>query len=182
MERKRPPHGGPESADTGEVRFHYSRNERLQHHSAQLDGNLDQRRRRLNRRLLIILLDIVLVSSVYLIFVFFLQPDDSTATLHGVRFSSQAGYFDQQLLVRVSAERLEEHTRPELISLQVFRETEQGSTDMLAEDLDTLDAEQGALRRFHLQLGPYESPPQQLRIRLELRSDRIDLLPQMDDF
>lgn len=74
MAHNRPSRGGPESEGTGEIRFHYSRGERLQHHSAQATGDSEQRRRRLNKRLLIIVLDILLVSVVYLIFVFFCSP------------------------------------------------------------------------------------------------------------
>ncbi|AFG36878.1 hypothetical protein [Spirochaeta africana] len=181
MAHNRPSRGGPESEGTGEIRFHYSRGERLQHHSAQATGDSEQRRRRLNKRLLIIVLDILLVSVVYLIFVFFLQPDHATADLLGVRFSSQAGYFDDHLLVRVTAERREAYTQPELLELSVYRVGEH-EDELLGDELDTLGEAAGDTRRLHLQLGPYADPPQQIRLQVRLREQEIDLLPAIDDF
>ncbi len=146
---------GMGEVSNGEAHFHYSRDERLKHPSHFGMHDDADRRRQMRRRLYIIILDIVLIIAVYLIYVFFLRPDPSSAELQGVRVHVQAGYFDQNVLVRVDAERTQlagettSLTAPDLMKVQIKDIT---SGDLLAETVDTIDAQAGAERKIYVEL------------------------------
>ncbi|MFW6362848.1 MAG: hypothetical protein ACOC0D_03285 [Spirochaeta sp.] len=171
--------GPTDASGTSQVHFHYDRSERLKHRSAQVDTDHDQRRRKLNRRLIIIVLDILLVSVVYLIFLFFLQPDHSTASVQSVRFSSQANSFDESLLIRVTAERQEQSDSPSLIQIRVIDEQ---TSRVIGEDLDTLGQSEGDSRRFHLQLEDFPEPVESVVIQIEFDENDIELVPTVEEF
>lgn len=174
MSKQQPANRQPETSGTDEVRFHYSRAERTQHRSSFEPIDHDQRRRKLTRRLVIIVLDIVLVSAVYLIYVFFLQPDPSSAQLGGIRVSSNAGYFDNILQVRVTAERVEASEQPGLIAVKVL---ESGTDHELGSELDTIGSSSGDSRTLYFQLGPLTALPEAVDIAVDVDGESIRLQP-----
>ncbi|GAB6090282.1 hypothetical protein [Spirochaeta dissipatitropha] len=154
-----------ESRGTEELRFHYRREERDRHRSAGEVLDYDARRRRLSRRLLIIIFDIILVSIVYLIYVFFLQPDPSKEFLNGVSYTATASYFDDSILLRVLAERQEAGSGSGLLSLVVF---DADSSQELGRELDTLGNDPDDSRRIHMQIYDYPENINTLRIEISL--------------
>lgn len=171
------------SHEVSGTEYHYSREERLKHRSSVERTDHEMKRRRVTRRLLIVVLDILLVMVVYLVYVFFLQPDASSAMLGGVRLDAQSEFFDDSLLVRVSAVRTEAGRQAQLLEVRVY-DAESGS--LLVQDLDTLNRDEGAERRMHLRLeaADWEARPTALRIEAELDGvdETAELRTQTGDF
>lgn len=171
-----------ESRGTGDLRFHYRREERDRHRSAGETSDYDARRKRLSRRLLIIIFDIILVSIVYLIYIFFLQPDPSREFLNGVSYTATASYFDDSILLRVLAERHEAGSGSGLLSLVVF---DADSPLELGRELDTLGNDVGDSRRIHMQIQDYPENIRTLRIEISLEDQfgtNLQLLAEIEAY
>ncbi len=176
MENSNRNKGAETSEKIGGGGFHYSREERLSHPSLQKGTDAQSRKKQMNRRLMILFLDIILVTVVYLIYIFFLRPDPSAIDLPGYKVDIKAGYFAEQVLVRINVERKEEVSFPEILKIRV-EDADQGI--LLAEDMDSIDPEGGANRQFFIEI---EQVVENLKVIIESQNDIAEAKIELEEY
>lgn len=97
---------------TGAPHFHYSRAERLGYDPAAEAKPKKEGIFQRNRSLAIILIDIAIILLIFIIYIFFLAPDASTAQMSSYEFRLRAVEFGDDVLVTLAVESLSETGAP----------------------------------------------------------------------